>query len=152
MSRFVCQWVSGSFPGTHQLPTLYEKLVWLDWKCRGGEGRKNPKRTSVLYRQACIFVCEGVSKPHSKIHLLKTISIHFFLLIYSVQIKKLQSIYNRNVIRFWIRRETNRFTAPWNFLKFFGGLHCIWRYGEAQGVQEVQKNTFGKYSTEGIPR
>ena len=45
-----------------------------------------------------------------------------------------------------------QYTAPWNFFKFFGGLHCIWRYGETQGVQEVQKNTFGKYSTEGIPR
>ena len=38
------------------------------------------------------------------------------------------------------------------FLKFFRGYHSIWRYGEAQGVQEVQKNTFRKYSTEGIPR
>ena len=36
------------------------------------------------------------------------------------------------------------------FFKFFGGYHCIWRYREAQGVQEVQKNTFGKYR--GIPR
>ena len=43
-------------------------------------------------------------------------------------------------------------TAPWKIFKFFGGLHCIWRYGETQGVQEVQKNTFGKYFTEGIPR
>ena len=43
-------------------------------------------------------------------------------------------------------------TAPWKYFKFFGGYHCIWRFREAQGVQEVEKNTFGKYSTEGIPR
>ena len=43
-------------------------------------------------------------------------------------------------------------TAPWKYFKFFGGYHCIWRYGETPRVQEVQKNTFGKYFTEGIPR
>ena len=43
-------------------------------------------------------------------------------------------------------------TAPRKIFKIFGGYHGIWRYGEAQGVQEVQKKTFGKYSTEGIPR
>ena len=42
--------------------------------------------------------------------------------------------------------------CPLEFFRFFGGYHCIWRYGEAQGAEEVQKNTFGKYSTEGIPR
>ena len=47
---------------------------------------------------------------------------------------------------------TTKTTSPWKNFKLFWGLRCIWRYGEAQGVQEVQKNTFGKYSTEGIPR
>ena len=37
-------------------------------------------------------------------------------------------------------------------IKFFGGSQNIWRYREAQGDQEVQKNTFGKYSMQGIPR
>ena len=34
---------------------------WFDWIGSAGEREeKDPKRTSVLYRQACIFVCEGV--------------------------------------------------------------------------------------------
>ena len=37
-------------------------------------------------------------------------------------------------------------------IKFFGGSQNIWRYREAQGDQEVQNNTFGKYSMQWIPR
>ena len=65
---------------------------------------------------------------------------------------------NKNLTKecYWSPQQTHTHiiagTAPWKFFKFCGGYHWIWRYGEAQGVQEVQKNTFGKYSTEGIPR
>ena len=41
------------------------------------------------------------------------------------------------------------FTTSWKISMLFGGYHCIWRHREAQGVQEVQKNAFGNFSTEG---
>ena len=41
---------------------------------------------------------------------------------------------------------------PHTLIKFVRGVHRIWRYGEAQGVEEAQKNPFGKHSTEWIMR
>ena len=96
---------------------------WFDWIGSAGEREeKDPKRTSVLYRQACIFVCEGVvgvfkatfKNTYTYWKPSQFIFSSWYILSRLKRASTLQSIYNRNVIRFWIRRETNRLIAESN--------------------------------------